>query len=520
MENDKKTSKKREWIKNIAIIFLSILLILTFFSNTIMNYSLPQVATDYVSNGMISNKIRGTGVVEAVDPYHVVVNETRVIKSVAVKVDDNVQKGDVLYYLEDEKSEELIEAKEQLAAAELEYDKLVLRGGVSAARLKEIQAGKVQSLEENQGSLAALQTQIDAAQASVDSLSKQISLLEQNKVDATAESNALASAQVELNNARVDLSRKSAAYAALESRPDEDPEKTEAATALANAQELVWQLEAKVANAQINLEQKLGSQETANQIAQLQRQKIDAEATLNAKTQEKTALLDKILLEMDIVEAYRKLTEQKAKIEELENKAIGATVVSPVSGRVTSLSYAAGEKTTAGEEAAVIQVEGKGMMLSFSTGIKQANVIRVGDPVEVQNAWFYSEISANLTAIKTDPNNPREQRLLVFEIHGTDVMPGDSLTLAVGQRSMNYDFIVPNSAVREDNNGKFILIVKSKSTPFGNRYVAERVDVEVLASDDMRSAVNGLLEGYEYVITTSTKPIEAGDQVRFDEGMN
>ena len=160
MENDKKTSKKREWIKNIAIIFLSILLILTFFSNTIMNYSLPQVATDYVSNGMISNKIRGTGVVEAVDPYHVVVNETRVIKSVAVKVDDNVQKGDVLYYLEDEKSEELIEAKEQLAAAELEYDKLVLRGGVSAARLKEIQAGKVQSLEENQGSLAALQTRL------------------------------------------------------------------------------------------------------------------------------------------------------------------------------------------------------------------------------------------------------------------------------------------------------------------------------------------------------------------------
>ena len=211
---DKKTSKKREWIKNIAIIFLSILLILTFFSNTIMNYSLPQVATDYVSNGMISNKIRGTGVVEAVDPYHVVVNETRVIKSVAVKVDDNVQKGDVLYYLEDEKSEELIEAKEQLAAAELEYDKLVLRGGVSAARLKEIQAGKVQSLEENQGSLAALQTQIDAAQASVDSLSKQISLLEQNKVDATAESNALASAQVELNNAEKTAAEKDEKLAA------------------------------------------------------------------------------------------------------------------------------------------------------------------------------------------------------------------------------------------------------------------------------------------------------------------
>ena len=40
--------KKREWVKTAAIIFLSVMLVLTFFSNTIMNYSLPEVATQYV----------------------------------------------------------------------------------------------------------------------------------------------------------------------------------------------------------------------------------------------------------------------------------------------------------------------------------------------------------------------------------------------------------------------------------------------------------------------------------------
>ena len=34
-------SKRRDWIKNVAIIFLAVMLVLTFFSNTIMNYSLP-----------------------------------------------------------------------------------------------------------------------------------------------------------------------------------------------------------------------------------------------------------------------------------------------------------------------------------------------------------------------------------------------------------------------------------------------------------------------------------------------
>lgn len=35
----------RGWVKNAAIIFLAVLLVLTFFSNTIMNRTLPEVAT-------------------------------------------------------------------------------------------------------------------------------------------------------------------------------------------------------------------------------------------------------------------------------------------------------------------------------------------------------------------------------------------------------------------------------------------------------------------------------------------
>jgi len=55
--------------------------------------------------------------------------------------------------------------------------------------------------------------------------------------------------------------------------------------------------------------------------------------------------------------------------------------------------------------------------------------------------------------------------------------------------------------------------MEAKSSPLGNRYKAVRYDIEVLAKDDNNTAVNGLM-GSEYVITTSTKPIQAGDQVR------
>ena len=53
-----KTSR-REWVKNAAIILLAGLLVLTFFSNTIMNRNLPEVATQYVNDGSINAKVRG-----------------------------------------------------------------------------------------------------------------------------------------------------------------------------------------------------------------------------------------------------------------------------------------------------------------------------------------------------------------------------------------------------------------------------------------------------------------------------
>ena len=40
--------RKREWVKTAAIILLAVLLVLTFFSKTIMNASLPEVATQQV----------------------------------------------------------------------------------------------------------------------------------------------------------------------------------------------------------------------------------------------------------------------------------------------------------------------------------------------------------------------------------------------------------------------------------------------------------------------------------------
>ncbi len=113
--------KNRDWVKNAAIIFLAVLLVLTFFSNTIMNRSLPEVATEFVQSNSITAKVRGTGTVESQGVYEVKAAETREIRAVMIKSGQKVEAGDVLFVLGDGNSEEIEAAQEQLRQLKLSY---------------------------------------------------------------------------------------------------------------------------------------------------------------------------------------------------------------------------------------------------------------------------------------------------------------------------------------------------------------------------------------------------------------
>ena len=131
MEN---SVKKREWVKTAAIIFLAVLLVLTFFSKTIMNASLPEVASQQITSGAINARIRGTGTVEASEVYNVTIKQTRKVASVLVKTGQEVSTGDVLFVLEAEDSDELSQAEDALDQLQQSYDKSLIEAGNTAAQ--------------------------------------------------------------------------------------------------------------------------------------------------------------------------------------------------------------------------------------------------------------------------------------------------------------------------------------------------------------------------------------------------
>lgn len=665
--------KRREWVKNAAIVFLVIMLLLTFFSNTIMNYSLPEVATQYVQSGTITAKVRGTGNVEANDPYNVIVKESRVIESVAVKQGDQVEKDQVIYYLEDKESDELKKAEDELEELELSYMKGLFGGTVSPEIISKVASGRTDSFASYQAMVTDMQNRLEAAEARVkecqkvlDNLNLQSTLNTNNASVSTAADElekSLATAdlksaqdafnaykerrvaeinaqitevekqikdlkelvtnaetlaagnpgtsgtppttntdtsidplrdkakittdtleakrvilETEANNAGlgVDLSSVSkveewkknldwntlvpavqialddynAAYAENKIAHDKLNEAINSLSGYSNYQASLSQKEAelnalknklaeinaitvnsnedvknaanRLAQAEKNItEISSANKETSvsyqNQIANAEAALKNAQAVYDLLKEEQTELAADINAELDLSKINKDIAEKKEEIERLKESSMGTAITAPVAGTITSLAYVAGETTKPEEAAAVIQVEGKGYTLKISVTNEQAKKVQVGDTAELQNAWYYDDVQAILSAIKPDPDNPGQKKLLEFEVTGSSIQAGQALNISVGQRSSEYELVVPNSAVREDNNGKFILIVESKSGPLSNRYIATRVDVEVLASDDNNTAISAGLYGYEYVITTSTKPVEAGKQVRLNE---
>lgn len=679
--NENEGRKKREWVKNAAIVFLTIMLILTFFSNTIMNYSLPEVATQYVQSGSITAKVRGTGNVEATDPYNVVVKESRVISSVAVKQGDEVEKDQVLYYLEDKESDELKTAEKELGELELAYMKGLFGGTVSPEIINKVSSGRTDSFSSYQAMVTDMQDRLQAAEKRVQDCQKAVDdITLQSTINTNDSTVSTIPDELEKDKATTDLAvaelmfnqEKEERVAELTKEINEVKYQIDDLdTLIKNAQTMsaegvsggssgtvtgsdsAFELQEKVVIEKINelmnynnyledtytggelkipsssgsiypsesevnswyqaldwttkltdgamqkacqaayneykiaidqleeiartlneygstssqltrlealkdeltkLENKLAevnaitisSSEDAqdarmrlrdaerriteidsankqtsvafqNRLANAESALKNAQAVYELLKTEQTELAADINAELDLAKTNKDIADKKAEIAKLKENSIGATITAPVAGTVTSLAYVAGETTKPEEPAAVLQVAGKGYTLSFSVTNEQAKKVQVGDTAELQNAWYYDDVQAVLATIRPDPDNPSQNKQLTFNITGTSVQAGQSLSLSVGQRSSEYEFVVPNSAVREDNNGKFILIVESKSGPINNRYIATRVDVEVLASDDTNTAISAALYGYEYVITTSTKPVEAGKQVRLNE---
>lgn len=605
---------KREWVKNAAIIFLAVLLVLTFFSNTILNRSLPEAASKQVISGPIVAKVRGSGTVEANGAHEVKMGQTKEIRSVMVKVGDEVKTGDVLFVLGAGDSEELEAAKEALSDLQYSYqraaigmpnfDYTALNRALDNAKMDLDDAQKEydeaerayntmkQSLESDPDTKDSLQKLDEAERAMTTAYENLVTLQQNYDVRYQVLSEKVSAWQKRVNELSVPEPTAEPTPTTVPTTtpapteaPDETPDsgsgvpgfvmptmppmptmpawpavsfgfssssadtelKPEDVDDLAEAKKHLEQakkaLDDFVADNKPSLDNARQAYESAKAkydalsryndeifyelvpykeaLDAANRNLIDAQgryddawaALYYSQTNNEKTLS---LAALELQQISEKIKQQQEKVKLLSGETEDQ-ILANVNGIVQSISATAGNTVAADTVICTIEVPDMGHTISFSVTNDQARRLRTGDTATVSNFYWGNEIVATLTNIRTDPKNPQNGKVLTFQLEG-DVQSGSELTLSVGSKSANYDLVVPNSAIKSDSNGSFVLLVDAKNSPLGSRYIAKRVSVEVLASDDNNSAIVAEINQGDFVITTSSAPIKSGDQVRLADG--
>lgn len=611
--------KNRGWVKNVAIIFLAVMLVLTFFSNTIMNASLPEAAVQYVQSGSITTQIRGTGTITAKEVYEVKTTTSRKVQSVLVTKDQEVKVGDVLLILAAGEGTETDELKTQLETAKYSYQQKLINmsgGGSEVTRAQEklqeaiaardaiavnitaedIELAKVRyeaakeyyqqltyELEDAGGyveggkgdTLKELSDAVNAAQLEYDSnciryknekyyiediLASEAArqLYKDKQACAEAIADVFAASTGSLNDYFVTYAESTAAERNALGLKNYtfDPNASyvkdlpsQALADIAKGYNAIREARDALTKAQDAYNKAVESMQPQNealnkQVTEAKREMDALEAEYKELSDKKTAydtakdnviscenalqtlLKTSKLDNLELSKMANEIAKLEAKLEELsggekdaEGNVTGGQIVSEVNGVVKEINVTAGNNTDPATAVMTIEVPDRGYTVSMNVTNEQAQKVTIGDTAEISTGyWGSSGLSGKLVGIRNNTSAGQSGgKQLVFDVTGSDITSGTQVSVSIGQRSQNYDTIVPNSALRSDSNGSFVLVIVAKSSPLGNRFVATRVDVTELAKDDVNTAVSGGLSAYDMVLTTATKPVEDGMLVRLPD---
>ena len=459
------------------------------------------------------------------------------ISTLNSKVDQANTEIAELNYLYYSSSDEMKEQYwQQLSSAKQDYISLTKQVDDKKRELddleKDLETAKKNAETSSDKKIKQLKNDIAGKEKDITELKKEISSLEKEKSSSDNRESQLASAKTEL-------------YAAQKKLKDAQRQLEDAQNAVKNENSTkIKSVEDKIKTLK-NRKLKLENQKTKleNSYTQLQSayETVKAEAdsyqkadenvidTLNQAVQEKRKALETLYINLAKEKSDDSLkrqvatldNEQKAKsiqlkkneIARLKKKRKNVVIRAKLAGTISDLTAKTGENATPGNSLLNIQPSGNGYQISIPVTMEQSKLVKRGDNATVLNMWD-DDIKVILANIKTDPQNPNAGKTLVFNVSGSNIQNGTSLSISVGERKANYDYIVPTSAIREDSDGKFVLIIQEKPSPVGNRYIAKKEEVQVLAQNETQSAISAGFDSYANVITTASKAVEKGDYVR------
>jgi HlyD family secretion protein len=187
-----------------------------------------------------------------------------------------------------------------------------------------------------------------------------------------------------------------------------------------------------------------------------------------------------------------------------------SSLISPVSGIITELNAVKGAPVQSGKAVVRIANLSKGHLLKATVHQRKAQYVNVGDETEIVfEALGYGRVKGKVTEIR----DSADQKTIFFQLHDERLKGGESGEFHMAKTVTTSSYMLSNAAVREDNDGKYVLVMKERKGPLGTEYVLQRANVQVGDTDDHNSIIVNGVTPMDKVVVSSNKRVAEGERV-------
>ncbi len=258
-----------------------------------------------------------------------------------------------------------------------------------------------------------------------------------------------------------------------------------------------------------SLEAKEDVVETANRAVEDAEDKLSDFEKSNLIKNENEQINAKIA-ELDLEQLEDEM-EEKAEILEKLNRVlkVEGEVLADIDGVITSLDIEP-KTTITGSEKVAITPSNSVFIGSFEK--EYMEYVQTGDKISCQLTGYKKAVEGEIIDIAYNSEGDRYN--VTVKLPDEEFAPGITGQFTIEKSSEKYENCIPLTALRNDNSGDYVLVMRETSTILGKEFKAYRVNVIVDKKDFQTAVINDVLGYDEEVIIGSNRNVMEGDRVR------
>jgi len=451
-------------VKSVGAIFLALIVLLIFFSRTIYEHNLPRVTAVRPHVGRLSKLEVSRGVAAHAEVESVFAAVTGIVEYLLVREGEVVEEGQDLL--------------------RLSFDR----------------ADAERRLADLQNSRGRISNDIQNLNLQIERINRQIAdLTSETYVEEYISRHQLDTLAVDIRMAQTELGFARDTYSDLRGYYDRDDEaRRRARLDVDRARTRLESLQLQQQEAERNI----GRQQERERESVIEREQ-DRQNRL-ADLEGEVASLQNSVRSRNLDLAGISLQEEpyRRALEEFETFAV---ITAPVSGTVLSTNIVSGELVR--ENQLMVSVGIAGEFVVECVVSLDNNFVAPGDSVVLTN------MSHTITGTVLSITPAAHGKIIQVGFSSDAVSPGETFDVTFQKDSETTFTLIPNGALRQDNDGFFVNQIRRRDGIMGTEYYLARVNVFIGDSDNRNTAIIQGITFFEPIAHISSRAVSPGDVI-------